>query len=41
MIDFERKFFQANIEYIDPVTKEVRYLGIFPSMWKYFLLTRS
>jgi hypothetical protein len=36
MLAFDKAIFQANVQYTDPVTEEVRYVGIFPSMWKFF-----
>jgi hypothetical protein len=36
MREFEKAFFEGNIRHTDPHTKEVRYVGMFPSMWKYF-----
>lgn len=34
-VPYMRAFLQANIKYIDPATKEMKYVGMFPSMWKY------
>jgi hypothetical protein len=41
MREYERAFFEANIIYTDPITNEIRYVGIFPSMWRYFNAVRN
>ena len=32
---YNDKFLQADIQYVNPKTKEIKYVGIYPSMWKY------
>ena len=34
---FHDKVLQADIKYVDPETKEMKYVGIYPSMWQYIV----